>query len=78
MNYSTIFKAIIDATPQWAAKAETSRLHQKIANSLPCEREHIFWYGKHNVTGFIDICNAYHADNLQIRNIYNELYSKKS
>lgn len=75
MDYPELFRAIINATPQWAAKAETSRLHQLIACSLPCEREHIFWYGKHNVTGFIDICNSYHQNNMEIRKIYNQLKS---
>ena len=76
MDYPTIFRAIIAATPQWGAKAETSRLYQKIVCSLACEREHIFWYGKHNVTGFIDICNAYHTQNTQIKHIYQQLKSK--
>ena len=75
MDYPTIFRAILAATPQWTAKAETSRLYQKIVMSLPCEHEQIFWYGRDNVLGFIDICNCYHKDNIEIRNIYNQLKS---
>lgn len=73
MDYPNIFRAILLATPEWTAKAETSRLYQILVKSLPCEHEHIFWYGKHNVLGFIDICNCYHKDNDQIRSIYNHL-----
>ena len=75
MDYPNLFREIIAATPQWSAKAETSRLYQKIACSLPCEQEHIFWFGKHNVLGFIDICNGHHRDNKKKKKIYNQLKS---
>ena len=75
MDYPNLFRAIIHATPQWPAKAEASRLYQAVVHSLPCQREHVFWYGQHNVVGFIDLCNAYHKDNKKIHEIYEQLKS---
>lgn len=74
MDYKEIFQRIQAATLNWAAKLETSKLHQKI---VMCESEeeklHIFWHGDDRIDGFITLCNKYHTFNADIINIFNTL-----